>query len=82
MDLLAPVGQVYQAGTYSGNPVSVAAGLKTLECLEGSPKLYEQIAAKTKHLVSLMRNAAKTLGIPVVINSLSSVFQFSLVRKM
>jgi glutamate-1-semialdehyde 2,1-aminomutase len=74
MDLLAPVGEVYQAGTYSGNPLSVAAGVKTLECLEGLPKLYEEMASKTKYLVSLMRGAAKTQGIPLMINSIASVF--------
>jgi glutamate-1-semialdehyde 2,1-aminomutase len=74
MDLLAPVGPVYQAGTLSGNPVSVAAGLKTLECLEVSPGFYEGIQKKTKHLVSLMRSAAEAQGIPLTINNTGSVF--------
>lgn len=47
MDLLAPLGPVYQAGTLSGNPVAMAAGLKALELLE-APGFYEELERKTK----------------------------------
>lgn len=74
MDLLAPLGQVYQAGTFSGNPVSVAAGIKTLECLEVLPGFYKGIEKKTKDLVFLIRSAAEAQGIPLTINNAGSVF--------
>lgn len=74
MDLLSPLGPVYQAGTFSGNPVSVAAGIKILEILEASLSLYKGIENKTTHLVSLMRGTAIAQGIPMSINAMGSVF--------
>ncbi|MBF0479891.1 MAG: glutamate-1-semialdehyde 2,1-aminomutase [Candidatus Omnitrophica bacterium] len=74
MDLLAPVGGVYQAGTFSGNPVSISAGIKTLECLEQNKKLYQTLDKKTEHLVSVIRKEAKTNGINLAVNTVGSVF--------
>jgi glutamate-1-semialdehyde 2,1-aminomutase len=51
LDLLAPVGPVYQAGTLSGNPVSAAAGIATLSILKNEPDMYKQIDALGKRLV-------------------------------
>jgi glutamate-1-semialdehyde 2,1-aminomutase len=56
MDLLAPLGPVYQAGTLSGNPLSVRAGLETLALLE-APGTYERLEAAGAHLEAGLRDA-------------------------
>ncbi len=56
MELLAPAGEVYQAGTLSGNPLAVAAGLATLALLDGPA--YARLAAITEHLAAGLREAA------------------------
>ena len=50
MEMIAPSGPVYQAGTLSGNPVAVAAGLAMLDLIAETPKLYQQLEASTKRL--------------------------------
>lgn len=74
MDVVAPVGPVYQAGTLSGNPVAVTAGLETLTMLlEGKAFLYnrlEEIAAK---IAEGLRSSAKSAGVPVVVNQFGSM---------
>lgn len=62
MSGLAPLGKVYQAGTLSGNPVAVTAGLKTLELVQ-APKFYEKLSAQTEKLVSGYVAAAKSAGV-------------------
>ncbi len=62
MSCISPLGGVYQAGTLSGNPLSVAAGLKTLEIIQ-RPGFYENLAALTRRLVSGFQTAAKDAGI-------------------
>jgi glutamate-1-semialdehyde 2,1-aminomutase len=61
MDRLAPVGPVYQAGTLSGNPVAVAAGLATLKATR-APGFYESLAARTLSLVEGLAQAASEAG--------------------
>ena len=61
MDRLAPVGPVYQAGTLSGNPVAVAAGLTTLKATR-APGFYESLAARTLSLVEGLAQAASEAG--------------------
>jgi len=51
MNLISPVGNVYHAGTLSGNPVSVAAGIKTISILKENPKIYEALEKRTKEIV-------------------------------
>ncbi len=63
MELLAPAGEVYQAGTLSGNPLAVAAGLATLELLD--EQAYLRLAAITEHLAQGLREAAATAGCAV-----------------
>src|SRR5262245_46807996 len=72
MDLLAPVGPVYQAGTLSGNPVAVAAGVKTLQLLQ-SPGTYESLDAKGMKLESGMASVLEKYGINGVINRVGSM---------
>lgn len=64
MDCLAPEGSVYQAGTLSGNPISVAAGLATLEMLS-APDFYSDLSAMTRRLVEGLLQIAKEIGIPL-----------------
>jgi glutamate-1-semialdehyde 2,1-aminomutase len=71
MDLVAPVGPVYQAGTLSGNPLAMAAGLWTLEQL--SPRLYRTLAQLGEQLAAGLAEAARATGIPVQINGVGSI---------
>ncbi len=73
MDMVSPLGPVYQAGTLSGNPVGVAAGLATLKVLK-SEKPYARIAKRTALLVSELRDLADYAGIPMTINHVASMF--------
>lgn len=73
MDLLAPVGPVYQAGTLSGNPLAMAAGLAALRELQ-KPGTYEALEAKGAALEQGLREAAKTAGVPVQFNRIGSMF--------
>ena len=71
MDLVAPVGPVYQAGTLSGNPLAMAAGLWTLDQL--SPRLYRTLAALGERLADGFAGAARDAGIPLQVNAAGSV---------
>jgi len=73
MEHLAPLGPVYQAGTLSGNPVAMAAGLTTLE-IASAPGFYEGIGAKVEHLVSGILAEAKKAGIPMSENHVGGMF--------
>ncbi len=75
MDYLAPVGPVYQAGTLSGNPVAMAAGLAALEQIS-KPGVYEQLTEKTRALTSGIVEKAKALGVPMTSNQVDSMFGF------
>lgn len=73
MDQVAPVGPVYQAGTLSGNPLAVTAGLTTLRLLK-SLDPYPQLERATSRLVEGMNEAAREAGIVAVSNRVSSMF--------
>jgi len=73
MERLAPLGPVYQAGTLSGNPVAMAAGLKTLELIS-QPGFYETLTAKTERLTAGLETAAQHAGIPFTTNSVGGMF--------
>ncbi len=70
---LAPLGGVYQAGTLSGNPVAVAAGLKTLE-LVAKPGFFDALAATTAQMVAGITAAAHAAGVPMSGASLGGMF--------
>ncbi|MDY0220816.1 MAG: glutamate-1-semialdehyde 2,1-aminomutase [Desulfobacterium sp.] len=72
MDHIAPVGPVYQAGTLSGNPLAMAAGIATLEEIK-KPGFYETLDARTERLVTGLREAAKNAGIDFTSNHVGSM---------
>ena len=72
MDLLAPVGPVYQAGTLSGNPLSVRAGLETLALLQ-RPGVYEQLETAGARLETGLRAALGAVGRPGCVNRMGSL---------
>lgn len=77
MELLSPLGPVYQAGTLSGNPLAMAAGYKTLEILNNNPDIYNHINKLSDHLSSSITKLAMKYSLPFTINSsgsLSSIF--------
>jgi glutamate-1-semialdehyde 2,1-aminomutase len=73
MDHLAPNGTVYQAGTLSGNPVAVAAGLKTLELIQ-APGFYDRLSAQTTRLAQGLTEAAREAKVPFVADSVGGMF--------
>jgi glutamate-1-semialdehyde 2,1-aminomutase len=73
MDWLAPLGPVYQAGTLSGNPLAMAAGIANLEELQ-SGSAYGRLEESTAALAAGMKAAAKAAGVPVQMNSCGSMF--------
>lgn len=73
MSLVAPEGSVYQAGTLSGNPLAMAAGLQTLKILK-EQETYETLEKRTKELVEGIKAIAKDEGIPLQINHIASMF--------
>lgn len=72
MDSISPVGPVYQAGTLSGNPVAMTAGIATLEILRDS-NIYKTLEEKSKRLASGMEKACKDAGIPAYHTRLGSM---------
>ena len=73
MDYLAPLGPVYQAGTLSGNPLAMAAGIASLELLLEND-CYTQLEQLGRQLESGMQDAAKSAGIPVRFNRVGAMF--------
>jgi glutamate-1-semialdehyde 2,1-aminomutase len=73
MEQLAPLGPVYQAGTLSGNPVAMAAGLKTLELID-QPGFYESLTAKTEKLTAGLKERAHQAGIALTTNNIGGMF--------
>ncbi|NLY27848.1 MAG: glutamate-1-semialdehyde 2,1-aminomutase [Alcaligenaceae bacterium] len=73
MEHLAPLGGVYQAGTLSGNPVAMAAGLATLELLS-EPGFYDRLAAQTRKLTEGLTERAHAAGLPFCADSVGGMF--------
>lgn len=73
MEQVAPAGPMYQAGTLSGNPMAVAAGIATLERLR-EPGLFDAIEARTTRLVEGIRAAAQNAGIPLQAQQAGTIF--------
>jgi glutamate-1-semialdehyde 2,1-aminomutase len=75
MEQIAPLGPVYQAGTLSGNPVAMAAGLKTLELIS-TPNFFEKLADKTSAMAEGLRMHASAAGIPLTTNEVGGMFGY------
>lgn len=75
MEKIAPLGPVYQAGTLSGNPIAMAAGLKTLELIT-KPGFFDELEAKTTRLVTGLQAAANEAGIAFTTNQVGAMFGF------
>lgn len=75
MQLVAPVGRVYHAGTLSGNPIAVRAGFEMLSYLsENRETLYKELEEKVKYITEGAKKSAEKYGVNVVINSIGSIF--------
>jgi len=74
MDFVSPVGPVYQAGTLSGNPVAMAAGLAMLRHLNAHPEVYDKLEKTGNALVNGYRESLQKLGLNYTINHIGSMF--------
>jgi len=81
MSHIAPLGNVYQAGTLSGNPIAMIAGYTMLKTLKDNPSIYTEIDKKTEYLHTSFETLLKTTGIPFVINRLGSMFSIHFSEK-
>jgi len=75
MSSLAPDGPVYQAGTLSGNPLAMAAGLATLEQV-ADPAFFASLATRTRQLVDGLRSAAQEAEVPIAVEAIGGMFGF------
>ncbi len=73
MEKVAPLGGVYQAGTLSGNPLAMTAGIETLDLLK-SKKVYQDLEKKTLYLTEKISECAEERGIPLTINRATGLF--------
>jgi glutamate-1-semialdehyde 2,1-aminomutase len=73
MEQIAPLGPVYQAGTLSGNPIAMAAGLATLNVIS-QPGFYEPVFERTQQLCEGLRAAADAAGVPFTTNHAGTMF--------
>ncbi len=74
MNQIAPLGPVYQAGTLSGNPVAMAAGIEMLKHLKNNPQIYKKLHKITSHIVQGIKSNILTLGLPCTVNQVGSMF--------
>lgn len=81
MGHLSPEGKIYQAGTLSGNPVAMAAGLVSLKKLKEDPEIYDILGKKAKRLVDGLKRVAIENEIPLQINTRGSMFGFFFCEK-
>lgn len=73
MDMLAPIGPVYQAGTLSGNPLAMAAGIAMLTLIRDTPDFYSELERKAGNLEAGLRNNLTSTGVNAVINRVGSM---------
>ena len=73
MEKISPLGPIYQAGTLSGNPLAMTAGIETLKLL-GKPGVYKALEKRSAELEAGLRNAAQEAGVPATINRVGSMF--------
>ncbi len=73
MEVVAPLGNVYQAGTLSGNPIAMIAGFTTLKILNENPNIYIELKEKTKYLQDGLQQVLSASGLPFTINQFGSM---------
>ncbi len=73
MELVSPIGPVYQAGTLSGNPIAMAAGLETLRILKADAGIYDRLAARGEALAAQMRGIIEKHRLPCCYNAVGSL---------
>ena len=73
MEAVAPIGNVYQAGTLSGNPIAMIAGFTTLKILNTEPKIYTELEQKTQYLKDGLHQVLSASGLPFTINQFGSM---------
>ena len=78
MNYLAPIGPVYQAGTLSGNPLAMAAGLAMLQALDNDSEIFDRLAAKTAYLEDGIRKVLTEESIEFTINRVGSMISVHL----
>jgi len=80
MEMISPVGAVYQAGTLSGNPIAMSSGISTLEIMQ-EDNAYEQLETQSEKLADGLANAAAKAKVPVAINRVGSMLCVFFVRE-
>ena len=73
MEVIAPLGNVYQAGTLSGNPIAMIAGFTTLNILNNNPNIYTELEEKTRYLKDGLREVLSASNLPFTINQFGSM---------
>lgn len=73
MEVIAPIGNVYQAGTLSGNPIAMIAGFTTLKILNDNPNIYTELEAKTVYLKDGLQEVLSASDLPFTINQFGSM---------
>jgi len=81
MEMMAPMGPVYQAGTLSGNPVATACGLETLRQIQ-KPGFFDALSQKTRNLVDGLKSAAAANGVPFSADCQGGMFGFFLFKDL
>lgn len=76
MNQVAPAGPVYQAGTLSGNPLAMVAGLTTLRRLQDRPELYDTLELRSKRLADGIARGADEARVPLTLNRVGSMLSF------
>jgi glutamate-1-semialdehyde 2,1-aminomutase len=74
MEMVAPLGPMYQAGTLSGNPLAMAAGIATLKYLNDHRDVYEKLEYLTNLVADSVRDAAREAGVDLIFNRIGSMF--------
>jgi glutamate-1-semialdehyde 2,1-aminomutase len=74
MEYVSPSGPVYQAGTLSGNPIAMAAGLTMLNYLDQNPSVYSQLEKTGNNLANGIKETVNRLGLPYTVNHLGSMY--------
>jgi glutamate-1-semialdehyde 2,1-aminomutase len=81
MQFIAPLGNVYQAGTLSGNPIAMVAGYTTLSALKNDPSIYRELEKKTAYLENGLKKVFNKSNVPFVINRVGSMISLHFSEK-